>query len=145
MAQYIKYQNNNRMSRAYGKWYARAKVTNTMTLDEVARRIQKNVSVKSSDVKGVLEELADVLTDALAAGYRVKLDGIGSFKATLKCKGELKPEDVTANSIVTKMSFQPEVKVDSQGHRIKKLIADVTWQEAMNYERPTTPEEETEP
>ena len=136
MAQYIKYQNNNKMSKAYGKWYARPKVTRTMGLDEVARRIQKNVSVKTSDVRGVLEELADVLTDALADGYRVKIDGIGAFKPSLKCKGELTPEDVTAASITTKMVFQPEVKVDSQGHRIKRLIADVTWQEAIDYARP---------
>ena len=71
--------NNNRKSDYYGQQVARVHTLGTSTTEEVANKIQKNASVKRSDVKAVLDELADVIQEQLAEGFSVKLDGLGTF------------------------------------------------------------------
>ena len=147
MAIYKKYQNTNRMSRAYGKWYMKALVTQTADTNEVAERIQKNASVKISDVKAVLHELKDVLQDLLKEGYRVTLEGIGAFKPSLTSAGALTPEECTPTKCLkkTKVIFQAESYKDATNHIVRPLVSKVKWQEASDYDRPETPEEEPEP
>lgn len=105
-------QNNNQKSTQYGKWYARAVVTQVMDTDEISEIIQDNCSMKKSDVKAVLEELVSVMNQALKDSKRVKLDGFGSFKMGLVTT----PADSAAEFNVAKnvakvrVNFSPEVK-----------------------------------
>ena len=78
--------NNNRKSDYYGQQVARVKLLGNIDTDKVAEIIQRNASVKRSDVKAVLAELAEVITDQLEAGFAVKLDGIGSFSPRMRAK-----------------------------------------------------------
>jgi len=142
MAKYTKYQNKNRMSRAYGKWYARAQVLDAVSTDELAEEIQRNASVKYSDVVAVLREMSEAIQRELANGKRVVVNGIGAFKPTLTSKGELTPEEVTSQSITTRVLFQPEMRRDSSGHYVKALISKVKWQEAAAYDKPTSEDPE---
>ena len=149
MARYTKYQNNNRMSKAYGKWYARAQVVDVVSTDELAEEIQRNASVKHSDVLAVLKEMSECIQRELANGKRVVINGIGSFKPTLTSKGELTPEEVTAQSVTnTRVLFMPEIHKDSSGHFVKALISKLAWREAVAYDKPVSeaePEPEPEP
>lgn len=51
--------------------------------DMLAEKMQRNCSVKRSDVKAVLTELVEIMNDEQHAFHRVKLEGLGSFKIDL--------------------------------------------------------------
>ncbi len=118
------YKNNNKKSQAYNKWYAAAVTTKTVTLKEVAEIIQRNCSLKRSDVNAVLTELPEVLKDMMQTGVRVKIDGLGSFKYGLKSIGT---ETVTEfnsleNIMKVRVIFQPETVVDTATRKRRKAL-----------------------
>ena len=94
---YRLYQNNNKKNtKAYGKWYAKAVQTNVYGTDELAQEVQRNCSMKKSDVKAVIEELCEVMARELGNSHTIKLSGLGTFRAGLKSTGT-----VTSNTKVT--------------------------------------------
>ena len=107
---YKLYQDNRKESKNKGMWYARAIVSGMLDTKKIAQMIQTNVSVKKSDVLAVLDELVEVMTIWLGEGYRVKLDGFGSFKVGLKTKpAESAKEFSAAKHVVgSRVNFQPE-------------------------------------
>lgn len=68
-------------------WYGRAYTPNKVTLEQVARRIEQNASVKVSDVMAFITEFIECINDALKNGKLVKLGKIGYFSVGLKSKG----------------------------------------------------------
>ena len=76
-------QDNRRVSKYPGKWFAHAVNLRTVDTDEVARIIERNCSVKRSDVLAVITELGDVMRQLLSESHRVKLKGIGSFMTSI--------------------------------------------------------------
>ena len=83
----VKYRlmKNNDASSAYnGQYYAKAVMTDEINLDELAERIQRNCSMKKSDVLGVLTEMVEVMKDELQASHKVVVDGLGTFKIGIK-------------------------------------------------------------
>ena len=80
---YRTYQDNRQESLTQGQWFARAVYTGTINLEQIGEEIQENVSVKYSDVMGVLIELINVMNRHLNASEVVKLNGFGSFKIGL--------------------------------------------------------------
>ena len=93
-----------------GKWFAVAYIWDVIDTKKICAKIQENVSVKASDVKAVIEELINVMTDALQDGKRVKLNGFGSFKVGLKSKGADSREEFTAakHIVGSRVNFLPE-------------------------------------
>ena len=91
------YQNNRKDSKTKGKWYARAIHTQMTETDVLAERIQRNCTVKRSDVLAVLSELVEVMQDELQASHVVKLNGFGLFKIGMRTK----PADTAAKFIVS--------------------------------------------
>jgi len=156
---YIKTQNNNSYSNAYGKFYAMAVYDNSFIgTEELADFIQRQASVKKSDIKAVLQELGEAMKHFFELGQKVKLDGIGIFKVGFSSIGVAKKEDCTAATITTRrVLFQPESQRVVVGQEkkpdgtvklkyvnAKTLLKDVVFEEthdnAMNVE-PETPEE----
>ncbi len=73
-----KIQNSNDESTAYGKWFATAVYDQKfVTTKQLADFIQKQASVKRSDIMAVLDELGDAMKHYFELGQKVKLDGIG--------------------------------------------------------------------
>ena len=109
---YIKTQNNNSYSQAYGKYYAMAVYDNHFVgTEEIADFIQTQCSIKKSDVKATLDELKHALKHFFELGQKVKLDGIGIFKVGFSSIGVTKKEDCTAATISTRrVLFQPETE-----------------------------------
>ena len=107
---YIKSQNNNSHSEAYGKYYAQAVYDNNFIgTEELADFIQRQASVKKSDIKAVLQELGEALKHFFELGQKVKLDGIGIFKVGFSSIGVARLEDCGAATITTRrVLFQPE-------------------------------------
>ena len=77
---YRLHQDQSTGTKRSGKWYARAVPTACIGTRQLAEIIQRNCTVKKSDVMAVLEELVEVMKDQMQDSKRVKLDGFGSFK-----------------------------------------------------------------
>ena len=107
---FIKSQNKNSFSQAYGKYYATAVYdTNFIGTEELSDFIQRQASVKKSDIKAVLQELGEAFKHFFEMGQKIKLDGIGIFKVGFSSIGVTKLEDCSAQTITTRrVLFQPE-------------------------------------
>lgn len=134
---YRLYQNNNKSNEtAYGKWYARAVHEDTVDIDDLADQIEANVSVKRSDVLGVIAELIEVMTLALQAGHKVKLNRFGTFKIGLTSRGVENIDDYNASSDITGMHvlFQPAYTLNADKTRVQTFISGAKAKELTVYD-----------
>lgn len=150
---FIKSQNKNSSSQAFGKYFAQAVYDNHFVgTEELADFIQRQASVKKSDIKAVLQELGEALKHFFEMGQKIKLSGIGIFKVGFSSIGVTKLEDCGAQTITTRrILFQPETSRVVVGQEKKEdgsvkqkyvnaisLLKDVTFEEthdnAMNVE-----------
>ena len=80
-----------------------------MGTEELSDFIQRQASVKKSDIKAVLQELGEAFKHFFEMGQKIKLDGIGIFKVGFSSIGVTKLEDCGAQTITTRrVLFQPE-------------------------------------
>ena len=109
---FIKLKNNNSQNAAYGKYYATAVYDNHFVgTDEIADFIQRQASVKKSDIKAVLQELGEAMKHFFEMGQKIKLEGIGILKVGFSSIGVTKAEDCGASTITTRrVLFQPETE-----------------------------------
>ena len=70
-----------------GLYYARAAYRESVGLKKLAEIMQANCTVKYSDILAVLTELAEVMKTELLNSNSVKIEGLGTFRVTLKSKG----------------------------------------------------------
>ena len=80
----------------YGKWYARLKSTETMSLAKMAKHISEHGSVFTEDVvEGVMKKFKTCLVEMLLESKKVKITGLGTFYLTAECQkgGADKEED----------------------------------------------------
>ena len=123
---------DGRQDNSNGKWYARAVHVGEINTAGIAEIIQRNCSMKKSDVQAVLSELVEVIHDKLAESYTVRLDGIGIFKIGLKATGstDLKEFSVAENIKGLRVNFLPAYTVDSAtGQRTTALTAGIKMAE----------------
>jgi predicted histone-like DNA-binding protein len=102
-------QDNQERSKHKGQWFAHAVNLSTIETDELARIIERNCSVKRSDVLAVLAELSDTVARLLADSHRVRLAGIGSLMVGLNGLPCSDPTQYN-NSYITglHLCFKPE-------------------------------------
>ena len=144
---FIKSQNKNSHSLAFGKYFTKAVYDNNfIETEQLAEFIQTQASVKKSDIKAVLDELGGSLKHFFELGQKVKLDGIGIFKVGFSSIGTTEKEDCGAQTITTRrVLFQPETervvvgqKVNKQGKITQKyvvaksLVKDVVFEETYD-------------
>ena len=92
-----------------GKYFARAVNLGTIETDELARLIERNCSVKRSDVLAVLAELSDVIAQKLADSHRVRLAGIGSLMVGLNGQPCSNPAQYDTSYVTgLHLCFKPE-------------------------------------
>lgn len=133
---YKLYQEMKETSKFKGKWYARAVITDVVNTDMLADKIQRNCSMKKSDVKAVLTELVEVMSDEMQASRRVKLDGFGSFKIGLATKPADTAKEFSAatNIVGMRVNFMPETHIDRANRAHSKMfITGATVKEAPIY------------
>ena len=128
---YKLYQDNRDTSTHKGEWYARAKTLDTVTLNEIAQRIQDNTTAKKADALAVLTEMVEVVRDYLQKSYRVKIDGLGSFKMSLKTSPAPTAKEFSASKNIKSMRalFQEDVTVDKNGMHHRSLSSGATAKE----------------
>ena len=84
----------------YGKWYARLKSIETLTMTKLAKHISEHGSVFTEDVvEGVLKKFKTCLLEMLLDSKKVKIAGLGTFYLTAECQkgGADKEEDFNVN------------------------------------------------
>lgn len=97
-------------------------------------RLSKISTVSRADTYAVLKDLADVLSDYMAQGRTVKLEGLGTFYYTAAANGQGvdSPEKVTAAQITgVRIRFIPE-STRTNGNRTvtRSLVSDkIFWEE----------------
>lgn len=129
---YKLYQNNRKNFVNKGHWYARAINTQTVETSELADRIQRNCTVKRSDVVAVLTELVEVMQDELQASHAVKLNGFGTFKMGISSTGApaLSKWNTSKNIKGLHILFSPEGKKDANGKMRRTFLSGCVVKEA---------------
>ena len=95
-----KYQNKNSESNGFGKWYGRLVPQGTLQTDAICRHIARHGSIYTSDVvKGVVEKFVNCFEELLLQGYKLKLEGLGTFYVAISTSGAATPDDFTQNNI----------------------------------------------
>ena len=127
-------QNKMSSSKAYGKWFAQAVMTGTIDTDALAEIMQRNCTVKKSDILAVISELIETMADQLQNSKRIKLNGFGAFKLGIEnaAGGAATAAEFSAGKNIKGLHvlFQPEVKTDTTGQRRKTFVTGCTVQEA---------------
>ena len=144
---FIKSQNKNSHSEAFGKYFATAVYDNHFVgTEELSDFIQRQASVKKSDIKAVLQELGEAFKHFFEMGQKIKLDGIGIFKVGFSSIGASTKDDCTAANITTRrVLFQPETErvvvgqtTNKEGKIVQKyvvaktLVKDVIFEETYD-------------
>ena len=146
MAQkFIKSQNKNSKSAAFGKYFATAVYDEKfITTEQIADFIQQQCSIKKSDIKAALDELGGAMKHFFELGQKIRLDGIGIFKVGFSSIGVNKVEECSAATITARrILFQPETErvvvgqtTNKEGRIVQKyvvaksLIKEVLFEEA---------------
>ena len=115
-------------------------ITQTVDTDALAEIMQRNCTVKKSDIVAVITELIETMQDQLQDSKRVKLNGFGSFKIGMSGEGANTLDEFSAGKNIRDLHvlFQPEVKMDGNGVRQKTFITGCTVQEVPNGEGKTS-------
>lgn len=71
----------------------------TIDTKEMARAISQRTSLSTGDVKNVLDALSVELQRDLALSYKVQLDGVGTFRATVKGSSKPTEEELSASDV----------------------------------------------
>ena len=75
-------------NKKFGVYYPSAVVMGQpVPVKNVAKRLSQMCTVTYADVMAVLGELPGVMADYMSQGKSVRLDGLGTFRYTLKTKG----------------------------------------------------------
>jgi len=142
---YRLYQNNNKTSKTYGKYYGRSVMLGTLKTEDIANLIQQNCTVKKSDVVAVLKELVDVMNEYLNLSYALKLEGLGTFKVGLKTQAADSVEEFapSSNIVGCRINFLPETYQVTSGtkkSRVRTMMKQFTVQKLPEAEKETTSE-----
>ena len=83
---YRKYQNKNKQSAVYGRWFARAvTIGKTISLDDLAKHMSEhNTPYSKSAIKGVLTDMVDCIRELVLEGKAVKLPNLAIFSAGIE-------------------------------------------------------------
>lgn len=106
------------------KFYASAKMTETVGIDQLTTSIKKISTLSEADVRAVLYALLDVTKDELAKSNIVKLGDIGSLKVSVSSNGYEAADEVTASAIKgSKVLFYP-------GKKLREMQKTLTYEKS---------------
>lgn len=78
------YQNNNKMSAQYKKWYVRPVIKEMLGIREMAQHMaEHNTPFSAGTIEGILTDFSKCIREQLLNGNSVKIDNLAIFKITL--------------------------------------------------------------
>ena len=129
MAIYIKLrQSKFKDEQRGGKWFAQTVSQGEVHTKEIAHIIEENSTFKRGEVKGMIDEIVETMTQVLQQGQTVVLDGFGRFKLTAVSTGADTPEDFDLKKNITgvKCNFMACGQREGLERRISKSLSDGT-------------------
>ncbi|MEQ8470688.1 MAG: hypothetical protein RIC35_05860 [Marinoscillum sp.] len=94
------------------KYYASAKMTGEVDIDQLTNSIEKISTVSGADIRAVLYALVDVAGDALAGSNIVRLGDLGTLRVSISSDGQESADKVNASAIRSnKVLFAPGKKL----------------------------------
>ncbi|MBR5204253.1 MAG: HU family DNA-binding protein [Bacteroidaceae bacterium] len=119
------------------KYYAQAQARGSVSIREMAERIQSSCTVNKADVYAVLVALEDVIAEALQNGEIVRLGELCTLQVSLSGKGALTEDDFNESLIKrSKVNFRP-------GRVLSNALTSLQYSKvAIKYPKEETPEEE---
>ncbi|MDR1004630.1 MAG: HU family DNA-binding protein [Prevotellaceae bacterium] len=116
-------------------WYPQSvTVGKPVSTDEIAEKLADVSTVSPGDAYNVLKDLANVMSEYMAAGRTVKLDGLGTFYYTAASNGNgvKTKEEVNATMINgARVRFIPESHRESGNTQRTRSLVDkhIEWVE----------------
>lgn len=135
-------------SKTQNVYYPQAVVVGKpVTTKEVAEELSSISTVSRSDVNAVLGDLARVLSKFLKQGKSVRIDGLGTFRYTLKTVGgeNLKDFDFQKQIKGVRVQFTPETTFEYRGSQANRDLVDksIEWIELpSDFSTPEEPDTE---
>lgn len=117
----------------FGVWYPSAVVMGApVATKKLAKRLSQMCTVTYADVMAVLGELPGVMADYMGQGKSVRLEGLGTFRYTLKTRGVADEADFDFQKQVeaVRVQFVPqrEGAVTKGGTASRELVpAGIEW------------------
>ena len=108
-------------------FYPRVQLVGNVSTDTIAKEIAELSSLTSGDTKNVIDNLVTVMKRHLAASESVTLDGLGSFRYTLKLqsgKGVAAAEEVSSSQASLMVRFQPTFTRKTDGTVATRTLTD---------------------
>lgn len=95
----LKKNNNKKNMKAYGKYYAKPHISETVDLDELADHMHgHNSPFSAGTIKGILIDAVTHIKELLLMGKNVKLDNLAIFYISIKNKmGAENADDFTVS------------------------------------------------
>lgn len=80
-------------------WSAQAVVENVITNKELAKKIEARGMSRAAEIKGILEEAANIIMEEIQENNRVQLEGSDGILASFypQCSGSISDKDVQDN------------------------------------------------
>ena len=97
---YKAFKRANPQDRSQVKFYAFATTTGEITLRELAELIAEMTALSVADVEATIIALVLVMPQALSDGKIVHLGDLGSFRLSIRSRGEATADEVDVHSIL---------------------------------------------
>ena len=117
MLRYKLYQSKRENSPMNGKWYAHVQLSETLTLEDLAKHMSNHNSPYSEGlIYGILTDMIDCISELVLDGKAVKIPNLAIFSLGIKTKPADKPEDfsVTKNVEAYKLRSRATGDLTSQ-------------------------------
>ena len=87
MIKYVLYENKNKKSLAFGKWYAFPVADETIDLSDLAKHMEEhNTGFSEAMCLGMMTAMVKCIKEQLLAGKNVKIDNLAIFSVGIRNK-----------------------------------------------------------
>lgn len=103
------YTNPNPDPEAPKRYHPRVVAKGTVSLKEIVETVSGRCTLSAADLNAAVTAIEQVVSENLANGFRVRLDGLGSFSLTLLAPEVDDPTKVRSQNVAIKsVVFSPE-------------------------------------
>lgn len=140
----LKKNNNKKNEKAYGKYYAKPHISETVDLDELADHMHgHNSPFSAGTIKGILIDAVTHIKELLLMGKNVKLDNLAIFYISIKNKmGAENADDFTVSKNIEGVKMKARATGDFRSVNLN-LDANLKKYGAKKKKSSTTTDTET--
>ncbi|MCL2608646.1 MAG: HU family DNA-binding protein [Treponema sp.] len=103
------------------KWYLTPEKSGTVRVRQLSKEVGAKADLPPGDVQKALNALMELLPEYLKQGNSVKLEGLGSFRVSVKSEGANAPGELSSGSVKgVKVVFVPSAE-------LKRNLGDVSF------------------